>query len=285
MENSRSRALDRGAAGTRSGGAGVSVPAERGGEGRAGASLGRRCPREPFSSRRAGLRRDPIRSRLSPSRPPMPTTPKPAPFRPDLPTRSCGPVDWGGLDFQHEELCEFLSRRCRNHHDAEDVVQDALVKAACSRAPSAASPRRLEPWLRTIAANLLTDRRRRTGRRREVGESTAELLDLKSCAPDPSEGIDDDDELWLHGRPFSKRRLIELLRRALSDSSAVDREVLVAFYGEGNGSCRAVAERLDVAPDLIKVRLYRARRRLRERCLRLLFGPTVGGLLAEEVAA
>ncbi len=175
------------------------------------------------------------------------------------------------LEPHRDSLLRFLERRCGSRHDAEDVVQETLLRAVRYRS-TPRWPARIEPWLRTIAANVLTDRRRRSHRRREVSEAGDELFELCSPDPGPSVGIDDDEELWLGGQPYGKQWLLAMIRGILADSSEMDREVLLAYYSAGGGSCNAISEQLGVQTGVVKVRLYRARRRLRRRCLERLFG-------------
>lgn len=197
----------------------------------------------------------------------------PGPHRLDpAPTRraSLGQA-FAELEPHRDSLLRFLERRCGSRHDAEDVVQEALLRAVRYRS-TPRWPARIEPWLRTIAANVLTDRRRRSHRRREVSEIEDELFELCSPDPGPSDGIDDDEEVWLGGRPYGKQWLLGLVRGVLADSSEMDREVLLAYYSAGGGNCNVISERLGVQAGVVKVRLYRARRRLRQRCWERLFG-------------
>ena len=179
------------------------------------------------------------------------------------------PWTWTGLDGQRAQLVRFLERRCPNAQEVEDVVQEALLRAARYRS-SLVDDGRIEPWLRTIAGNVLADRRRRASRRRECGEQETDLEELCDEGPDPSELVELDEELWIDGEPFSKRRLLRLLAELLPRLEPIDREVLEAYY-RADACCRTVAERLGVGPGIVKVRLYRARRRLRRRCLAVLF--------------
>ena len=106
----------------------------------------------------------------------------------------------------------------------------------------------------------------------ERGRGEDELFELCSPDPDPSVGIDDDEELWLGGQPYGKQWLLAMIHGILADSSEMDREVLLAYYSARGGSCNVLSERLGVQAGVVKVRLYRARRRLRRRCWERLFG-------------
>ena len=72
-------------------------------------------------------------------------------------------VSWEGLADLRPALRRFVSRRCRDDGEAEDIVPEALIRASRYR-ESLHDPDRLRPWLMRIALNVFRDHVRRERR-------------------------------------------------------------------------------------------------------------------------
>jgi RNA polymerase sigma-70 factor, ECF subfamily len=128
--------------------------------------------------------------------------------------------------------------------DAEEAVQEALVRAWLRR-DACRSPEAPLPWVLEITRN---ETRRLLGRR--ARRSTLELFE--STSP----GVDaEDDEL----AGTATRVTVE---RALDTLADADQRLLLLRYGEDLTQVE-VARRLGLPEGTVKVRLHRARRRLR----------------------
>jgi len=127
--------------------------------------------------------------------------------------------------------------------DAEDVVQETLVRAwrhADRLDPAAGS---LRPWLLTVARRLVIDQhRRRQARPPEVSDASLEYR--------PSEESVE--------KALSAMEVSELL----DTLSPAHREVLMATYLRGKSVAEAAAE-LGVPPGTVKSRVYYALRALK----------------------
>ena len=135
----------------------------------------------------------------------------------------------------------------RNAADAEDAVQDALVKAW--RALGRFRPGEpLRPWLLQIAANEARNRRRSAGRRERL--ALAGSADSGEAAPSP-----EDVALGASQR--------EQLLAALDELPADAREVLACRYLL-DLSEEETAAALDVPRGTVKSRAARALDRLKE---------------------
>jgi RNA polymerase sigma-70 factor (ECF subfamily) len=80
-----------------------------------------------------------------------------------------------------------------------------------------------------------------------------------------------DDDCATGGNPLRwllAEEEMELVRKALCELSAKDRELLLLKYTE-DWTCRELAERLGVSVTTVETRLYRARERLRNELARL----------------
>jgi len=122
---------------------------------------------------------------------------------------------------------------------AEDATQEAFIRAfrALGRFRPEASFR---AWLRTIAVRCAIDAMRR--RRPEA-----------PLPPEPA------------GRPEDSRHEdADLLRAALAALTPLEREILLARELEGVDD-REIARRLDMTVTAVRVRIHRARRRIRRR--------------------
>jgi RNA polymerase sigma-70 factor (ECF subfamily) len=135
----------------------------------------------------------------------------------------------------------------RNAADAEDAVQDALVKAwgALGRF-RAGEP--LRPWLLQIAANEARNRRRSAGRRDRLALAAASLSG--EAAPSPEDAV------------LDAAQRTELLA-ALEELPADARDVLACRYLL-DLSEEETAAALDLARGTVKSRTSRALDRLKE---------------------
>src|SRR5262249_32956065 len=140
---------------------------------------------------------------------------------------------WRDLDELRPIVRAFLRPRVRDVNDLEDVVQDALLRAARYRAVEG-EPEKLRAWILRVAENALRDARRRR-LRLPVREVEAVVLDgFEGREPAP----DDDD----HARAplievaCERQALLACVGTALRELDASDQDVLDRFYG-GAGRC------------------------------------------------
>jgi RNA polymerase sigma-70 factor, ECF subfamily len=150
-------------------------------------------------------------------------------------TNSCPGWDWQGL---HLRGLREARRVVRCNHEAEEVVQDALLRAWRSR-DRCSQPERPLPWVLAIVRN---EALRRAARR-----SVMYLEDVNvSEAPEGGEDV----ELALD------------VRRALAVLDDVDRALVEQRYG-ADLTYGMLAEAFQMPEGTVKVRLHRARKRLR----------------------
>lgn len=136
-------------------------------------------------------------------------------------------------------------RILRGHHDAEEVVQEALARAWRGRG-SCRTPEAPLPWCLQITRN---EAFRLISRRRDG--ATLEPLDA---------GSDLADE---HGRHEPDRAVIRLdVARALKGLSDHERLLILLRYERGC-SHPEIAAALDIPVATARVRLHRAQKRLR----------------------
>lgn len=151
-----------------------------------------------------------------------------------------------------EVLYGVAMRLTRNPHDAEDVVQDTLLRAY--RALDSFDGRYPRAWLLTILRNTNINR---------VRKRTPDLLDdeertLGALAAPGADGRDGPAELALERIPDTA--VVEALRQLSDDHRAV--VVLVDVDGL---TYQEAADLLGVPIGTIMSRLHRARRKLRAR--------------------
>jgi RNA polymerase sigma factor (sigma-70 family) len=106
-------------------------------------------------------------------------------------------------------LFRFARRRLSSDDVARDVVQQTMLHMHRARNDFRAGSR-LRPWVFTIAANLVREHYRRTGRRREQGLSPSHEPTVAAATP-----IEDSQRLQrvhaaLQQLPASQREVIEL---------------------------------------------------------------------------
>jgi RNA polymerase sigma-70 factor (ECF subfamily) len=138
-----------------------------------------------------------------------------------------------------------------NDHDAEDVVQDAYLRAARFFPAFRGSDGR--PWLLTIVRRLAYDWLARKHARQPLAVFDEELHSDRGDSLDPAQLVLKDEDR-------------ETVRRALAELPVEFREVLVLRELEGL-SYKEIASVTDMPPGTIMSRLARGRERLRARLI------------------
>lgn len=142
--------------------------------------------------------------------------------------------------------------------EAEDVVQEVLLRAWRQLPGWRPGQARFSTWLQRVALNLVNDRLR--GRRDVVD---VDGLALQSRAPDPE---------LASARHEQARRV----RAALQQLPERQRDAMLLCHFEGLGNIEAAAA-LEVSVEALESLLGRARRRLRELLIEDRPGPEMPG--------
>jgi RNA polymerase sigma-70 factor (ECF subfamily) len=175
---------------------------------------------------------------------------------------------WAGLEDLRPILRNYLARRCRDESEIDDIIQEALLRAARYR-ESLSDPTRLRAWVIRIAANCLRDHLRREGRLPR-GDASDEIFERIEGREDVPGEISEDMQLSVNGMVVEREHALKHVLGAMRRLRDEDQLVLDSYYA-GQRSCAETAQVCEVAPDLVKCRLFRARRRLR-RTLRVRLG-------------
>lgn len=142
----------------------------------------------------------------------------------------------------YRSLVRFLYRRTGDQARAEDLAQEAFVRALEHR------PERPRAWLFTVAANLARDE----GRRDSVRRRHLELVKSEADARPPVEPAAD--------RALERRDTVRRVRAALGRLAERDRDALLLW--EEGFSYDEIAESLNLSRGSIGTTLARARKRL-----------------------
>ncbi|WP_256749711.1 RNA polymerase sigma factor [Mesorhizobium sp. Mes31] len=138
----------------------------------------------------------------------------------------------------------------RNGSEAEDIVQEAYVRAFASLGAFRGDSS-LATWLSRIVINEALGRLRKRRRTVAMPESQAEIIQFPL---NPS----DDPE-----RTMAQRQILKLVEQATDSLPDVYRTVFVARVIEGL-SIEETADLLGVRPETVKTRLHRARALVRK---------------------
>ncbi len=145
--------------------------------------------------------------------------------------------------------------------EARDLVQEAFI-AAYRALDTFTLGRPFYPWMRGILMNrckvYLRTRRRAAARSRAAAERPGHWVLGAAVSPAPE-----------------RRRVADLMRRAMSELDDDDREILVLKHIEGY-SYDELAEALGIGSGTVASRLYRARGRLKKALEKL--DPTLIGV-------
>jgi RNA polymerase sigma-70 factor, ECF subfamily len=140
-----------------------------------------------------------------------------------------------------------------DRHEAEDVAQEAYLRVYRSLRGFRGDAR-FETWLYRVVANTAMTQLRRRGRFGDLLADGQDVLLLQPPARQAEDGLEEDE-----------------IKRALGSLPLGQRTVVVLkdVYGF---SCQEIGEQIGASEGAVKVRLHRARRRLKE----LIYGPGEG---------
>ena len=145
-------------------------------------------------------------------------------------------------------LLGYALRRSTSREDALDVVAETFAIAWRRRSDLPADPDEVRPWLFGIARRCLANSLRSASRAGRLGERLASSM----------AGADVPDPAAVHENRMERR----LVGEALELLSADDQELVTLIAWEGLSPAQA-ATALGLSPGAARVRLHRARTRLR----------------------
>ena len=145
---------------------------------------------------------------------------------------------------QLPKALRFATRLTGSPDAAEDVLQDALVKAS-RRWETFRGESKFQTWLFGIVVNAFRDG---LARRREPGPLPPELTDTRHGADPPAQAV--------------AGELGEIVAKAVSTLPPRQREVLVMIAYEGMNTSEA-ASALDITEQNVRTNLHLAREHLR----------------------
>lgn len=158
------------------------------------------------------------------------------------------------IEAHQERLHAFVWRMIRNNHDAEEVCQEAFLRAfqALEKFDFAY---RFSTWLFTIGYRLCLNTMRR--KRDYTGDMDFGTISASgrngACPESVSEAVANTDEA---------RRLKRTIWGAVDELSAPQRATVLLFYRESLG-CQEIGDVLDMPASTVKSHLHRARARLK----------------------
>ena len=169
------------------------------------------------------------------------------------------------IKIHNQRLYRLVRAVVRNNADAEDVLQEAYLKAFASL-EGFQGQASLSTWLSRIALNTALMRLRAQKRLKRV--SPARCLTDAAVIPFPLTSSTADPE-----RVMAQRQLLHLVEEATDALPDTFRLVFVARVIEGL-SVEETAALLDLPPATVKTRLHRARKLIRSR-LEAQIGPVL----------
>jgi len=193
----------------------------------------------------------------------VPPAPPPAPARTAKPVP--GPDNFESIvDEYQRRLYGFALRMTGNREDAEEIVQDAFVRAYRALSKMDETQRaelRLQPWLYTITLNVTRNRLRS---KRPTNVALDALADPDALLNETQEGPDQPEAIIERGTDMA------LVEQALLQLPMHLRAAATLRFIEGR-SHPEIAEILDQPIGTVKSHVHRA-----VRILRRILGPQIG---------
>jgi RNA polymerase sigma-70 factor (ECF subfamily) len=153
------------------------------------------------------------------------------------------------VELHRDRLFAFIWRMVRHHHDAEEICQDAFLKAFSSLS-SFSCDYRFSTWLFTIGYRVCLNHLRKK-------RASSTEMDFAMIAADAQEDVADSIESEEAGR------VKQNVWAAVAKLSPPQRATVLLFYRHEMG-CHEIARILEFPVATVKSHLHRARNRLRE---------------------
>lgn len=142
-------------------------------------------------------------------------------------------------------------RLTQSREDAEEIAQDTFVKAYRSLADFKGSSK-FSTWLYTIAHNTgITFLRKKKMQVHSMDEEK-NFLQLENQESD------------FRSNQVEEKSKHQMVNRAIAMLSAEDAQIITLFY-KGDQSLQEIGQVMGLDPNTVKVRLFRARQRLKEK--------------------
>jgi len=153
------------------------------------------------------------------------------------------------VDGHSDRLFGFIFRMVRHHDDAEEICQDAFLKAFASL-DSFRTEYRFSTWLFTIAYRVCLNHLRR--KRPLTGEMDFNALEQEAF-DSPASRLESQDAV----------RLKDMIWSSVDQLTPPQRASVLLFY-RYEVNCQEIARVLELPVATVKSHLHRARNRLRE---------------------
>jgi len=153
------------------------------------------------------------------------------------------------VDLHKDRLFAFIWRMTRNHHDTEEVCQEAFLKAFAA-IETFSVEYRFSTWLFTIGYRICLNRMRR----RQVFAEFSGWPDVQQSAKQGDDGVLESEDA---------RKLRGTVWDAVEKLSPPQRAAVLLFYRHEMG-CQEISRILELPVATVKSHLHRARLRLRE---------------------
>jgi len=153
------------------------------------------------------------------------------------------------IDLHKDRLFAFLSKMVRDHHEVEDICQDAFLKAFASL-DTFSSEYRFSTWLFTIGYRVCLNRLRR----KKIFAPDVDLTVMPSVGiSQPSQTAESDEA----------HRIRSQVWQAVDQLTPPQKATILLFYRNELG-CHEIARVLQLPVATVKSHLHRARTKLRE---------------------